>query len=92
MSGSNLETAKKIAADKIRKGPDVVKDPKVFKQTITKPVKNKTNLPVTTPKGKNIVPTSGRSLTATGKGKSNIPDTKTGGGGSGKIPPLNLNL
>ena len=91
MSGANLETAKKIAADKIRKGPDVVKDPKVFKQTITKPVKNKTNLPVTTPKGKNIVPSSkSRSLISKSKGKSNIPNTKTGGGGSGKIPPLNF--
>ena len=91
MSGANLETAKKIAADKIRKGPDVVKDPKVFKQTITKPVKNKTNLPVPTPKGKNIVPSSkSRSLISKSKGKSNIPNTKTGGGGSGKIPPLNF--
>jgi len=90
MSGSNLETAKKIAADKIRKGPDVVKDPKVFKQTITKPVKNKTNLPVTTPKGKNIVPTSGRSLTATGKGKSNIPNTGGKNVDTKRVPPLNF--
>jgi hypothetical protein len=91
MSGSNLETAKKIAADKIRKGPDVVKDPKVFKQTITKPVKNKTNLPVPTGKGKNIVPSSkGRSLIPKDKGKSNIPNTGGKNLDSKRVPPLNF--